>query len=76
MIRVVMCLEDTECICELYVCVISVLRYLADRVLECVLGAENYNILFLLLEFDSHHERFAEVSVVCWFWSLCRLISW
>jgi hypothetical protein len=52
-----MCLEDTECICELYVCVISALGYLVDRVLECVLGAKNYNILFLLLEFNSRHER-------------------
>jgi hypothetical protein len=52
-----MCLEDTECIRELYVCVISVLGYSVDRVLECVLGAENYNILFLLLEFSSRPER-------------------
>jgi hypothetical protein len=28
-----------------------------DRVLECVLGAKNYNVLFLLLEFKSHPER-------------------
>ena len=54
---VLLCLEDTECICELYVCVISALEYLVDRVLECVLGAKNYNILFLLLEFNSRHER-------------------
>jgi hypothetical protein len=25
--HVLLCLEDTECICELYVCVISVLQY-------------------------------------------------
>ena len=54
---VLLCLEDTECIRELYVCMISVLRYSVDRVLECALGAENYNILFLLLEFNSRHER-------------------
>jgi hypothetical protein len=52
-----MCLEDIKCIRELYVCVISVLRYLVDKVLECVLGVESYNILFLLLEFNSRHER-------------------
>jgi hypothetical protein len=52
-----MCFEDTECICELYVCVIIVLGYSVDRVLECVLGAKNYNILFLLLEFNSHPEQ-------------------
>jgi hypothetical protein len=28
-----------------------------DRILECVLGAESYNILFLLLEFNSRYER-------------------
>jgi hypothetical protein len=53
----VTCLEDTECICELYVCVIIVLRYLVDRALECVIGADNFNILFPLLEFNSHPER-------------------
>jgi hypothetical protein len=38
-------LEDTECICEFYVCVIVVFGYSMDRALECVLGADNYNIL-------------------------------
>jgi hypothetical protein len=42
----VTCLEDTECICELYVCVIIVLGYLVDRALECAPGADNYNICF------------------------------
>jgi hypothetical protein len=42
----VTCLEDTECICELYVCMIIVLGYLVDRELECAPGADNYKICF------------------------------
>jgi hypothetical protein len=51
---VLLFLEDIECICELCVCDQRILN--TRRILECALGAKNYNILFLLLEFNSCHE--------------------
>jgi hypothetical protein len=38
-------------------CVCDQCARIFGRILECVLGTESYNILFLLLEFNSRYER-------------------
>jgi hypothetical protein len=68
-------LRNTKCFYEFYVRVMVVFEYLVDRALECVLGFDNYNILF-----SESTDCFCRqditvilnncgVNATCWFWS-------
>jgi hypothetical protein len=54
--EVLLCLEDTECICELYVCVISALEYLVGYK-NVFLALKAITFCFCCLYFNSRYER-------------------
>jgi hypothetical protein len=75
----VTCLEDTECICELYVCVIIVPGYSVDRALEFAPGADNYNIYFCCQGVSvilNNYESKCGVLVLEFFPDLCQSLGW
>jgi hypothetical protein len=75
----VTCLEDTECICELYVFVIIMLGYSVDEALECAPGADNYNNYFYCQDVTiilNDCGSKCGVLVLEFFRDLCQSLGW